>query len=333
MSQPKSDTEIFEIIKNAHSLLVIQSDRPDGDSLSSALFLESVLCDAGKEVDLYCAVTMPEYLRFIPGWDRVSNELPVRADATIVVDNASLVLLEKFDTSHDSLPFKTRPFIIADHHTEVSCDIPYATHHLTRPHYSSAGELLYEIFTEQGYEISVEAKKLVMQSILSDTLGLTNDLATAKTYRIMADLIDSGVERSALEDARRLYAKMDQRVFRYKAELIKRTEFSFDDAVAICVIPENESYDIGTLYNPGPLILSELLMVKNVKVAIALKTYHNRATAAIRCTYGTNIAHELAELFGGGGHPYSAGFRVDSYSGDLALLKRDIITAVGKLLQ
>jgi len=327
------DTAVQEILNKSNTILVIQSDRPDGDSIASALFIEEVLEQRGKRVILYCGVAVPEYLRFIDGWDRITDELPKTVDCSIVVDNAALALLEKFENHPDAIFIKTKPFIVADHHSAVSCDISYATHNISRQGYASAGELLYDIFIQYGYDISLQAKQYVTQSILSDTLGLSNDLATPNTYRLIADFIESGVDRAALEEARKKFSKMDIRVFRYKAALIERTEFSHDNSVAMCVIPESESYDVGTLYNPGPLILSELLMVQNVRVAIALKTYHNRATAAIRCSYGTNIAHALAEKFGGGGHPYSAGFRIDNYNGDIQKLKTQLNAYLSELLQ
>lgn len=333
MSKSPDDIAVKDILRNAESILVIQSDRPDGDSIASALFVEEVLGSIGKTVHLYCGVIVPEYLRFIDGWSRITNELPHKVDATILVDNAAMVLLDKFEADPDAMFIKTKPFIIADHHTEVESDILYATHNISRDNYASAGELLYTVFSEFDYEISIAAKKYVMQSILSDTMGLTNDLATPRTYRLMADFIESGVDRTELEEARRELSKMDERVFRYKADLINRTELLLDNSLALCIITEAESYDVGTLYNPGPLILSELLMVRDVRVAIAIKTYHNRATAAIRCTHGTDIAHALAVKFGGGGHPYSAGFRIDNYTGDIAELKVRIITAVIELLQ
>jgi bifunctional oligoribonuclease and PAP phosphatase NrnA len=333
MSSPKDDTVVKQILDDASSVLVIQSDRPDGDSIASALFVEEVLATMGKVVYMYCGVAVPEYLRFIEGWDRISNELPHKVDATILVDNASMILLDKFEANPDALFVKTKPFIIADHHTEVESDITYATHNISRDNYASAGELLYTVFSEFGYSISLQAKKYVMQSILSDTMGLTNDLAGPRTYRLMADFIESGIGRSELEEARRELSKMDEKVFKYKADLIQRTELLLNGSLALCVITEAESYDVGTLYNPGPLILGELLMVRGVRVAIALKTYHNRATAAIRCTHGTNIAHALADKFGGGGHPYSAGFRIDNYDGDITNLKQQIITEVNELIQ
>ncbi len=326
------DTKVKDLIKSARDILVIQSDRPDGDSIASALFLEDVLENAGKKVHLYCGVAVPEYLRFIQGWDRINSQLPPKTDVSILVDNAAITLLEKFENQPEALFIKTKPFIIADHHSSVTTDIFFATHNISRANYASAGELLYDIFSAYDYEITLQAKRYVMQSILSDTLGLSNDLATPYTYRLMADFIESGVDRAALEEERKKFSKMDQRVFFYKAQLIERTNFMLSNQVALCVIPESESYDVGTLYNPGPLILGELLMVQGVRVAIALKTYHNRATVAIRCSHGTPIAHDLASKFGGGGHPYSAGFRIDDFKGDVTGVKESICKTISELL-
>lgn len=327
------DDDFFKAIDSSMNVLVVQPDRPDGDSLASALFLEDVLSDAGKDVYLYCGVNVPEYIRFIPGWDRVYPDLPSNTDMIILVDDSSLTLIQKFDQNPVAQALKAKPFVVADHHTEVECDIPYATINISRPNFASAGDLLYTVFKEKGYDISLEAKKLVMQSILSDTLGLTSPLVTADTYRTMAELTEAGVERAELEELRREYSKLLEQVFRYKAELMDRTELSFDGEVAICVITEDEAYGVGTLYNPGPLILSELLMIRGLKVAIAIKTYHNRATAAIRCTHGNGIAHELASKFGGGGHAYSAGFKIENWDGDLASLKQQVTTSLSELIQ
>lgn len=328
-----NQNKFLELISSSSTILVIQPDRPDGDSLSSALALEEILEQYGKKVELYCGVNIPEYLRFIEGWDRVNNYIKKTPDMTILVDNASKVLLEKFENSPLFTSVISKPFVIIDHHQNVSTDIQYCTLNLTQPNYASAGELIYKISSDLELPVSTQAKKLVLQSILSDTMGLTNDLATADTYRLVADIIDSGVSRTELEEARRQYSKMDERIFRYKADLINRVELYKNNEVGICVIPESESYDVGTLYNPGPLILGELLMIKDIKIALAIKTYKDHATVAIRCTYGNAIAHLLAESFGGGGHDYSAGFRVQPYNGNIQELKQKIITKINDLLK
>ena len=118
---------------------------------------------------------------------------------------------------------------------------------------------------------------------------------------------------------------MSEPVFRYKAQLMERTEFFYDTKIALAVIPETELYDIGTQYNPGPLIMSELLNIDGVQVAMAIKRYKNRITVAIRCSYGTEIANEIAGMYGGGGHPYAAGFRIDNFNEDFTKFKYELV--------
>ncbi len=59
-----------------------------------------------------------------------------------------------------------------------------------------------------------------MSSILGDTQGLSNELASAQTYHIMADMVEAGVSRPRLEELRREYGKMPPEIYTYKATLI-----------------------------------------------------------------------------------------------------------------
>jgi nanoRNase/pAp phosphatase (c-di-AMP/oligoRNAs hydrolase) len=58
---------IADIIKDAQRIVILQADNPDGDSLGSALALEHILADMGKEPLLYCGVDMPPYLQYLEG--------------------------------------------------------------------------------------------------------------------------------------------------------------------------------------------------------------------------------------------------------------------------
>ena len=51
-------------------------------------------------------------------------------------------------------------------------------------------------------------------------------------------------------------------------------------------------------------------MVEGVEIAVAIKTYPDgKVTGKIRTTSDFAYADKIAEYFGGGGHPYAAGFR------------------------
>ena len=69
MSYPEAE-KIQGILADAQRVVILQADNPDGDSLGSALALEQILGDMGKEPILYCGVDIPQYLRYLPGWDR-----------------------------------------------------------------------------------------------------------------------------------------------------------------------------------------------------------------------------------------------------------------------
>jgi phosphoesterase RecJ-like protein len=325
--------KIKTTIENAKNILIIQADNPDGDSLGSALALEQILGDMGKNPSLYCGVDIPYYLKFFNGWDRISKDIPNQIDASIIVDTSSQLLLKQLEKTTGRAWVAAKPVIILDHHFNVDCDIPYATIVCNAPNYVSTGELIYEITRQAGWQLSVPAAEHITQSILSDSLGLTSEGTTSETYRRLATLIDLGVNRTKLEEARRALSKMHPSVFLYKAKLIERVEYyGSNNEIAVVTIPEEELFSIGTLYNPAPLILNEVTMVEGVLVGIVLKLYKDKVTGAIRCTDSAGIAHKLAESFGGGGHPYAAGFKIEKPVSDFAEIKSQVINKAEELL-
>lgn len=325
--------EIQKLIEGAQKIVIIQADNPDGDSLGSALALESILGDLGKDPYLYCGVDVPGYLKYLTGWDRIAPTLPTNFDLSIIVDTSANSLLEKLNNSNERSWVAAKPVLVLDHHGDVECDIPYATLAINVSEFVSTGELVYELAKQLKWPVSVAAGETILQSILSDTLGLTTDAPTGNTYRRIGELLDMGVDRAKLEETRRELSKMHPKVYEYKAKLIERTEFYNDGQLAIAVIPEDELYDISPLYNPGALITSEMSMVEGVVMCIAIKHYRNRVTGAIRCGSKKPIAHELALKFGGGGHAYAAGFKVEQENIDFNALKIEILAEANKLLQ
>jgi phosphoesterase RecJ-like protein len=305
--------DIKQFVDGAQRIVIIQADNPDADSLGSALALEQILHEMGKEPYLYCGVDMPEYLRYLSGWDRVNKDMPTQFDASIIVDTSAVLLLGLLEQSPMRGWVASRPSLVLDHHAGVVCDIPYTTIALNEPDKVSTGELIYSLATSFGWPLNLPAKEFIATSILADSMGLSNETTTAQTYRVMAELVDGGVSRPKLEELRRAFTKMPPEIFRYKAELIRRTEFASGGRLAVIVIPQEEISEYSPLYNPNPLIQGEHLQTKDVLISVAIKTYSGgRITAAIRCNIKAPIASKLAEHFGGGGHAYASGFKIEN---------------------
>lgn len=298
-----------EAIGKAERIVIVQADNPDGDSLGSALALEEILGASGKNVALYCAVDMPDYLKYLSGWARVSSLLPSQFDLSIIVDTSAQSLFAKDTESFKRLA--TRPCFVLDHHGATSNDIAFATEAIIESDVSSTCELVYKIAKNLGWELPAESFDPLMTGILGDTQGLSNQLTVASTYRAMADLVEKGANRPNLEGSRREQSKMTESIYRFKAELIQRTELACEGKAAVVNVTHSDINTHSPHYNPGPLIQPEMLQIQGVRIGIVFKTYDDgKITAMIRCNNGSEIADKVATSFGGGGHGYAAGFKI-----------------------
>ncbi|MBQ8984996.1 DHH family phosphoesterase [Candidatus Saccharibacteria bacterium] len=317
-----------EFLRDKKSICAIQAENPDGDSLGSAISLDYLL--DGIDVSLYCPVDIPKYLHYFDDWSRVSNEFDYRADGYIIVDTAASVLLSKLtdDSAIRNRLYSAPVFVIDHHETADDLDFPHESIIEPRP---AATELIFDIASANEIEISKPAAEALIQGIMSDTLGLTSLSVSPHTFEVMAELSKCGAEIGKLEEKRREYMKKSQRIFEYKAELIQRSEFYLDGELATVLIPWEDIEKYSDEYNPNVLILEELRMVEGVKVAIAIKTYPDgKVTGKIRCSNDAAVADTLAEYFGGGGHPYAAGFR--TYDTSYEEVVKDLVRIVPELL-
>jgi phosphoesterase RecJ-like protein len=301
--------QIQEIINNAHKIIVLQAANPDGDSLGSALAFEQILGDMGKEPQLYCSVTIPKHLRYLNGWDRVSQEIPIDFDASIILDTAADSLLDSLNRVNQHKNLSAKPCIVIDHHN-VEPSIGYATVIFNRQAVATS-EVVYQIAKHLEWPLNHEANENILAAILSDSLGLTSEATTVQSIRVVADIVESGVSIAGLEDRRRQLMRKKPEILAYKGELLQRVEYYANNRVAIIAIPWEEIQKYSYDYNPSMLVLDDMRLVEGVDVAIAFKTYKDgKVTAKIRCNYGKGIALDLSKHFTGGGHSYASGYKI-----------------------
>ena len=329
-----------DFLKDKHSLCIIQAENPDGDSLGSALALDYLLKD--HEISLYCPVEIPKYLRYFDDWSRVSLEFDFNAGGYIIVDTAAEILLSKLlDDPAIKNKLYASPVFVLDHH-ETEDNLTFAHQGLIQT-LPACADLIYKIAKEQGF-LSTDFEKLddtekarekraceyIYYGILSDTLGLVSSSTTADTFTTIADLVSRDLDVAKLDEHRREFSKKTPRILDYKADLIKRLEYFLDGKLATVHITWEDIQNYSDEYNPNVLILEELRMVEGVKIAVAIKTYPDgKVTGKIRTDSEFPHADKIAEYFGGGGHPYAAGFRTYDLSYEDTV--HELITAISSI--
>ena len=332
-NKPNMYKSFIDFIKDKKRLCIIQAENPDGDSLGSAIALDyliSLNSENDPEISLYCPVDIPKYLRYFSDWSRVENEFDWKADGYIIVDTAAEVLLSKLlEDSAIKNRLETTPVFVLDHH-ETEDDLSFPHEKIIEP-LPACCDLIYKIIKETNLKTDENVAKNLIYGILSDTLGLTSASSTPETFRHIADLLETGnLNIADLEEARREFMKKSPRILDYKADLIKRIEYFLDGKLAIVHIPWEDIREYSDEYNPNVLILEELRLVEGVDVAVAIKTYpEGKVTGKIRT--GKPVADKIAGFYGGGGHPYAAGFRTYDISYDEVV--RDLVRLTHELLE
>lgn len=331
---------MYETIKQrvdeAVRIVIIQPENPDADSLGTATALEEIFGDMGKHVTMFSAIDMPKYLHYISGWSRVTKDFDGKYDLAIIVDTAAEALLVKtLETPGVRHFFETRPVLVFDHHNDERED-ENDDASLSFPHEfflddkaASTSEFVYQIAKELGWPVNKSAAESMLASILGDTLGLSTQSVTERTLETVLALMKLGAHTSDIEQKRREYMKKPADILEYKAELITRIEYYCEGRLALVHVPWEDIEKYSDRYNPSVLVLDEMRLVEGVDVAIAIKTYPDKKlTGKIR----TNIpvADKIAGYFGGGGHSYSAGYKLyDDYD----TVCSELITAVTTILK
>jgi len=320
--------EAKQLINDATKVIIIQAENPDGDSLGSSLALEEILGTLGKDIVMYCPVEMPKYLRYFHGWDRVVSEFDTSADLAIIVDTSADILLSKvLDTPGVRSYLETHPVIVVDHHitkSTLSFD-----HTPIFEEAISSSEVIYRMAVGSGWDINAQAAEHLLGAQLADSLGLSIQTVTPESYQIAGALKKLGAHVATIEDRRREFMKKSPEILAYKGQLIGRIEYFLDGKLATVHIPWEDIQAYSDQYNPSVLVLDEMRLVEGVEVAVAIKTYPDgKATGKLRSNIP--ISETIASYFGGGGHPYAAGFRVyESYD----RLMQELISAADKALK
>jgi phosphoesterase RecJ-like protein len=319
----------IQLISDAQKIVIIQAENPDGDSLGSSVALEEILSDAGKDVVMYCAIDIPKYMRYINGWDRVVKDWPTDRDAAIIVDTSSNALmvqaLEQPGVRHF---LESHPVLVIDHHQTVDGDLSFSTTNLIDSDAVATSEIIFQIAQEAGWPINERAAESLFTSIQADSLGLTTQNTTARSYAVAAELVALGAVPSVIEGRRREFMKKPADILAYKGRLIERVEYFLDGKLSTVHIPWNEIEEFSDRYNPSVLVLDEMRLVDTVQIAVAIKTYPDgKITGKIRANIP--IGDTVAGYFGGGGHQFASGFKMyEQYD----TLISELVTAVDKAL-
>lgn len=318
MTNKKLDFNTFnKIIKNNKSFIIVSHVIPDGDAIGSILAMTLALEKVGKKVYPVIKDKLPEKYSFLPGSERISNNLPEKCDVAICLDcgdEERLGLKDDVKTIADII-------VNIDHHKSNSF---FGNFNFVDPQASSVGEILYFFIIEF---IDIDIANCIYTSIITDTgsIGYSNTNSTC--LNVLAKLIEIGVKPDLIR--RKVFDTRSLESLKLLKLTLDTLEVLNDGKIACLYITDNIMKKSNAKDEDTDGLINYARDLKGVEVALLFKEREdNTVKVGLRSNEWVDVSI-IAESFGGGGHARASGCTLKA---DLLKSRKMMINAVKKYM-
>lgn len=307
-------TEAIERIQKAARILIVPHIMPDGDTLGSSVALKLALEHLGKSAFIHSVDPLPEDISFIDAsfFSDATSFLPM-ADLVIAVDSS--------DPGRLAMPFeklKAIDLVNIDHHRTNE---RFGRVNVVDPEAAATGELVYDLILQMGIELDRVMAEHLYAAIATDTGRFLYSNTRPRTLRIVADLMEKGIDMDRLNIL--LYQNLSLDKVLFECEALLDMELLFNRRVSVISLKKGLFEKYGLPHTASDGIVERARNIRRVQVSILLKEMEGGVKGSMR-SKGSYDVSELAAFFGGGGHRNAAGFMIQGSMEDVrdALIER-----------
>ena len=197
---------IQELLSTPKKVVIIPHRSPDGDAMGSTLGLYHFLKQLNHEAIVIAPNEFPDFLAWLPGSEKVLIYEKDKEKIAQLILEANLVFTLDFNALHRTgemehvLKKVTAPILMIDHHQKPD---DYAKYMFSDTKYGSTCEMLYHFIVDLGLKnlIDKTIATCIYTGIVTDSGSFRFPSTTSTTHRVVADLIDIGIENGAIHNA------------------------------------------------------------------------------------------------------------------------------------
>lgn len=198
---------IHTLLASPKKIAIIPHRNPDGDAMGSTLALYHTFLQLGHKAVVVAPNEFPDFLHWLPGADTVRVFETQKKTCETLINEADIVFTLDFNALHRTgeqmenflKTLTEKLFIMIDHHQLPDT---YAKYTFSDTGYGSTCEMVYTFLTGLGYAdlINKTVATCIYTGIVTDSGSFRFPLTTSTTHRVVADLIDRGVENSKIHN-------------------------------------------------------------------------------------------------------------------------------------
>jgi phosphoesterase RecJ-like protein len=284
----------WDKIINAENILLVAHINPDGDALGSELSLYPILKKLNKKVTVFNATKpLPQYLDFLPNFNKITDKLPKNIDLTIAFDCGSFDRL--------GIEEKGKFLINIDHHIS---NTNYGDINIVKPDYASTSQVVYEMLKTNNIEIPKESAICLYSALVTDTGSFQYESVNEKVFLAAADLVKAGAKPDFV--AKMLFQRDRLSRLRLLAKAYETIELCCDGKVAFVEVTKEMMEMTGAIKEDTDTIVNSVRAIATVEVACMLREDDEGIKISLRSKNYADVS-KIAVKYGGGGHIRAAG--------------------------
>lgn len=194
----KQDSKSLQALLDKRPIItIIPHTSPDGDAIGSTLGLYHFLKNQGHDVQVIAPTDFPDFLKWMPGADRILIYPDQESRAEQRIADSSLIFTLDFNNLLRAKPLTSflqkalATFVMIDHHQQPDT---YATITYSDEKASSTCELIYNTIVSLGSQeaINQTIATCLYTGIMTDTGGFRFSMTSPQTHRVAAVLLEKG---------------------------------------------------------------------------------------------------------------------------------------------
>lgn len=295
-----------DTLRQNHRFLITTHVQPDGDGIGSEIGLYHHLLKSGKEAWIINPSPTPEKFDLIDPSKIIrvfkpGDQIPP-IDAIIIIDTNEVKMLGALAVAVENLKL---PILFVDHHVKELRD---TSGHLIDERAGSSGEIVYKYIKSQGAEFDLAMAQALYVAILTDTGNFRYQRTSPSTHEIVADLLRIGVKPEQVFQS--VFGKDSPEKLKLLGKTLQGLQIDCEGSFAWVTVRKTDREISKATIEDTESFIGHLTVLKGVKIVALFREEDNGMTKlSLRGLHNQPVI-EIAKKFGGGGHQFAAGAKI-----------------------
>jgi len=300
------------LLSTPKKIAIIPHRGPDGDAMGSTLGLYHFLLKNHHHPVVVSPNEFPDFLAWMPGSETVKIYEKDKENCTKILEEAELIFTLDFNALHrvgemeNVLNKLKAPFIMIDHHQKPD---DYAAFTYSDTSFGSTCEMLYNFICLLGKKADIDKTigTCIYTGILTDSGSFRFPKTTGTTHRIIAELIDLGVENTEIPTL--LFDNSSYGRLQLLGRALQNMKVLPEHKTAYTTLTQDELNSFDYVKGDTEGIVNYGLSIKGINfTAIFIE---NREEKIIKISFRSqgdfDVNQFARDYFNGGGHRNAAG--------------------------